>query len=165
MRSVSLDPRLIHLVPFAMGKRWGFSILSCLSVVTIAFGQGTTSRVVGTLQDPTGSVVPNAAIKLINEATRVTFETTTSAAGTYAFEAVQPGSYELNVEANGFRKLVSRGNLVTIGQPATINVRLEVGAVTEQIMVEASAETVQTSSSGNYGNLVSRQAVTDLPIV
>src|SRR5204862_4694690 len=114
--------------------------LLCAS--TIAFGQGTTSRVVGTLQDSTGSVVPNASVKLINEGTRVTFETATSAAGTYVFEAVQPGSYELDVEANGFRKFVSRGNPATIGQPATINVRLEVGAVTEQIMVEASAETV-----------------------
>jgi hypothetical protein len=130
-----------------------------------AFTQGTTSRVLGTVQDSTGAVVPNASVKLINEGTRVTFETKTSAAGTYAFEAVQPGSYELAVEATGFRKFSSRANPVTIGQPATINVKLEVGSIVDTVEVTASSETVQTSTSGNFGNLVTQQALADLPIV
>ncbi len=104
-------------------------------------------------------------MKLVNEGTRVAFETKTSTSGTYTFEAVQPGSYELDVEGAGFRRFVSTGNQVTIGQPATINVKLELGAVTDRIEVQASAETVQTSTSGNLGNLVSETAVTDLPIV
>jgi len=136
-----------------------------LCACAAAFAQGTTSRILGTVQDPTGSVVPGAAVKLVNEGTRVTFSTTTSAAGTYVFEAVQPASYEIDVEAAGFRRFTSRGNQVTIGQPATVNVKLEVGAVTEQLFVDASAELVQTGASGNYGNLVSQQAVMHLPIV
>src|SRR5215813_5081346 len=72
------------------------------------WGQGTTSRVLGTVLDATGSAVPNAAVKLTNEGTRVAFDTKTSDAGTYVFEAVQPGSYELDVEAGGFRKFASR---------------------------------------------------------
>ena len=81
----------------------------------------------GTVQDSSGAVVPDASVKLVNEGTRVTFETTTSAAGAYAFEAVQPGTYRLDVEASGFRKFISRNNVVTIGQPTTVNVKLEVG--------------------------------------
>ncbi len=73
-------------------------------------------------------MVPGVTVKLVNEGTRVTFETKTSATGTYVFEAVQPGSYELDVEAAGFRTFTSTGNLVTIGQPTAINVKLEVGA-------------------------------------
>jgi hypothetical protein len=130
-----------------------------------AFAQGTTSRVLGTVQDATGAVVPGVTVKLINEGTRVTFDTKTSASGTYVFEAVQPGSYELDAEATGFRTSTSVGNLVSIGQPATINVKLEVGAISDRVEVEASAEVVQTGTSGNYGNLVSEQAVQDLPIV
>src|SRR5262245_51294972 len=117
----------------------------------MAFAQGTTSRVLGTVLDPSGAAVANAAVKLINEGTQVSFTTNTSEAGAYAFEAVQPGSSELQVEAAGFRRFVSKGNQVTIGQPATINARLEVGALAEQVVVEATAGTVQTSSSGNYG--------------
>src|SRR5207247_2637530 len=69
------------------------------------------------------------------------------------------------IESAGFRRFVSTGNKVTIGQPATINAKLEVGALAEAVEVSASAEAVQTSSSGNYGNLISTQQVMDLPIV
>jgi hypothetical protein len=130
-----------------------------------AFAQGTTSRVLGTVLDPSGAVVSGATVKLINEGTKVTFSAVSSGAGAFTFEAVQPGAYELNVEAAGFRRFVSHNNQVTIGQPATLNARLEVGALAEQVVVEATGDLVQTSTSGNLGNLVPQQAVMDLPIV
>jgi hypothetical protein len=138
-----------------------FFVCACAT----AFGQGTTSRVLGTVQDSSGAVVPAATVKLVNEGTRITFTATTSSAGSYVFEAVQPGSYELDVEAAGFRNFVSHGNDVAIGQPATINVKLDIGAMTDKVEVTGSSEVVQTSTSGNYGNLVSQEAVMDLPIV
>jgi hypothetical protein len=146
-------------------RRLGDLTLLLLCACGAAFAQGTTSRVLGTVEDATGAVVPGVTVKLVNEGTRVTFDTKTSATGTYVFEAVQPGSYELDVEAAGFRTSISTGNLVTIGQPATINVKLEVGAIADKVEVQATAEMVQTGTSGNYGNLVSEQAVRDLPIV
>jgi hypothetical protein len=60
---------------------------------------------------------------------------------------------------------VSTGNLLTIGQPMTVNAKLTVGAINEKMEVVASAETVQTSTSGNFGNLVDQVAVANLPIV
>ncbi len=147
-------------------KGLGISFLSLLLLSnTPGFSQGTTSRALGTVLDPSGSAVAVAAVKLTNEASRIAFTTQTSDAGAFAFEALQPGSYELEVEAAGFRRFVSRANRVTIGQPATINARLDIGAVTEQVVVEASAEAVQTSSSGNFGNLLTQQALTDLTVV
>src|SRR5215831_14942407 len=145
--------------------RSGARILFLFVCACAAWSQGTTSRVLGTVVDSSGAVVPNAAVKLTNEGTRVAFDTKTSEAGTYVFEAVQPGSYQLDVEAGGFRKFASRNNVVSIGQPATINVRLEVGAVVDTVEVVSAVETVQTGTSGNYGNLISGQAVKDLPIV
>src|SRR4029077_623078 len=68
------------------------SVCACGSLL----GQGTTSRVLGTVQDASGAVVPAATVKLVNERTRITFTSTTSSAGSYVFEAVQPGSYELD---------------------------------------------------------------------
>jgi hypothetical protein len=93
-----------------------------------ALAQGTTSRVVGTVIDPSGAPVANAGVRLINEATRGVFTTRASEIGTYVFEAVQSGSYTVEVEALGFRTFVSRQNQVTIGQPTTVNVTLEVGS-------------------------------------
>ncbi len=127
--------------------------------------QGTTSRVLGVVQDPSGAAVPAAAVQLINEGTRAAFAVKTSDSGAYAFEAVQSGSYTVSVEAAGFKKFVSKGNAVAIGQPTTVNVTLEVGAVAEQIEVSGTAEAVQTSTSGNYGNLFTERLIRDLPIV
>lgn len=142
------------------------NLAACLcACAATAFAQGTTSRVLGTVLDPTGSAVPGATVKLTNEGTKIAFSTTTSSAGTYIFEAVQPGAYEITAEAAGFRRFLTRNIQISIGQPATVNVKLEVGAVTEQVTVEGSAETVQTSTSGNYGNLIPQQAIMDLPIV
>ncbi len=148
-----------------MGKRGFFSLMFFVCACASAYGQGTTSRVLGTVQDSSGAVVPEASVKLINEGTRVTFEARTSSSGTYAFEAVQPGSYQVDVEASGFRKFSSRGNVVNIGQPSTVNVKLELGTLVDTVEVQSSAEVVQTSNSGNYGNVISGTAVKDLPIV
>ena len=116
-------------------RKIGVLTLVFLCACGAAFAQGTTSRVLGTVEDSSSAVVPGVTVKLVNEGTRVTFETKTSATGTYVFEAVQPGSYELDVEAAGFRTFTSTGNLVTIGQPATINVKLEVGAIADKVEV------------------------------
>ncbi len=148
-----------------MGQRGVLSLALAVCACVSVFGQGTTSRVLGSVQDATGAVMPNASVKLINEGTRVTFETKTSATGAYAFEAVQTGSYRLEVEATGFRKYSSTGNVVSIGQPTTINVKLEVGTLIDTVEVQSQAEAVQTSTSGNYGNLIAGAQVNDLPIV
>jgi hypothetical protein len=146
-------------------RKSGANLLLLFVCACAAWAQGTTSRVIGTVLDPTGSAVPNASVRLINEGTRVTFETKSSDAGNYVFDAVQPGTYELDVESSGFRKFTSRGNQVNIGQPSTINVRLDVGTLVDTVEVSSAVENVQTSTSGNYGNLISSQAVKDLPIV
>ena len=78
---------------------------------------------------------------------------------------MQSGAYRLDVEASGFRKYASRNNLVNIGQPTTVNVKLEVGTQVDTVEVQSAAEAVQTSTSGNYGNLISGTAIKDLPIV
>ncbi len=148
-----------------MGEKGFYSLVFFVCACSTAFGQGTTSRVLGTVQDSSGAVVPAATVKLINEGTRQTFEARTSAAGAYAFEAVQTGAYQLDVEAQGFRKFTSHNNLVDIGQPTTVNVKLEVGTLVDTVEVQSAAEAVQTSNSGNYGNLISGTAVADLPIV
>ena len=93
-------------------RKLGVSTLLLLCACEAALAQGTTSRVLGTVQDATGAVVPGVTVKLINEGTRVTFDTKTSVTGTYFFEAVQPGSYELDVEAAGFRTFSSTATII-----------------------------------------------------
>jgi len=134
-------------------------------ISTSLYAQGTSSRAVGTVQDSSGAAVPGATVRLINEGTNSVFTATSSDAGAYAFEAVQPGTYTVTVEASGFKKFTSKGNPVNIGQPMTVNINLELGQVSETVEVAGTYETVQTSSSGNFGNVFAGNVIRDLPIV
>lgn len=144
---------------------WALRALCALCFSTLVFAQGTTSRVLGVVQDPSGASVAGAKVTLTNEGTGVEFTTTTSEVGAYVFEAVQVGSYSVAVEARGFKRFVSRNNQVTIGQPATVNVTLQVGELAQSVEVSGTAELVQTSTSGNFGNLMTGTQIRDLPIV
>ncbi|MGH9942539.1 MAG: carboxypeptidase regulatory-like domain-containing protein [Pyrinomonadaceae bacterium] len=144
------------------------SILLSLVAATLgggAWAQGTASRVTGTVLDPSGAVVPGATVTLTNEGTRVAFTTETTDAGTYVFDSVQVGIYTVTVERQGFKRFVSTTNQVNVNQPATIDAALEVGGLEDTVQVVASAELVQTSSSGNFGNTVEERAIETLPIV
>ena len=141
------------------------SLLLCSLISFSALSQGTTSRVTGTVTDQSGGGVPNATVILTNTATTVAFTTTTSAGGVYVFDSVQVGDYTITVQKDGFKKFVSSSNPVSLSQPTTVDVKLEVGAVTDTIQVDAAAELVQTSSSGNFGNTVEQRALETLPIV
>src|SRR5437588_10622592 len=100
--------------------RFCFATLLCL-LSSLLFGQGTSSRVVGTVVDATGASVPDATVTLTNEGSRVAFTTKTTSAGTYVFDAVQVGIYTIEVTADGFKKFVARGNQVNIARPNTVN--------------------------------------------
>jgi hypothetical protein len=130
-----------------------------------AHAQGTTSRVVGTVIDTSGGRIPGATVTLTNEATGVSFTSVTTDAGAYGFEAVQVGRYTLAVELQGFKKFVSTGNQVNIGDPATINATLEPGAIAESVEVRASTQVVQTSTSGNLGTTFDQRTIESLPIL
>jgi hypothetical protein len=149
--------------------RKSLPLLSAMLAVALAcgaaFAQGTTSRVVGTVQDPGGAVVPDATVTLTNEATKVSFETTTTSAGAYVFESVQVGTYTITVEKTGFKRFLSAGNELNIGQPMTVNVTMELGQVSEVVEVRSGAEVVQTSSSGNFGSLLNQRMIVDLPLL
>ena len=134
-------------------------------VSSLAMGQGTTSRVTGTVIDEKGSAVPGAVVMLTSEATQTSITTETTSSGIYVFDSVQVGAYTVTVEKQGFKKFVSTGNQANVNQPTTVNVTLEVGAIEQVVQVMASAEAVQTSSSGNFGNTVEERSLEALPIV
>jgi hypothetical protein len=149
-----------------LNARRAFLLTALLLIVSsLAMGQGTSSRVTGTVLDQAGAAVPGATVTLTNEATKVSFNTDTSSSGNYVFDSVQVGSYSVTIEKQGFKKYVSTGNQINVNQPATVDVTLEVGGIADVVTVQATAELVQTSSSGNFGNTVEQRALEALPIV
>ncbi len=136
-------------------------VLTCSGL----FSQGTTSRLTGTLTDASGAAIPGVPVRLTNEGTGQPFTTSTSENGAFFFESIQVGTYSVAVEAGGFKKFLAKGNVVSIGQPTTVNIALEVGTLAESVEVSGAYEQVQTSTSGNIGNIFSERVIQDLPIV
>jgi hypothetical protein len=140
-----------------------FSLLITFACLLAA--QGTTSRVTGAVSDSSGASISGARLQLTNSETGVSFNSVSSDSGVFVFEAIQVGTYSLSAEQAGFKKWTGRNIRLNIGQPATVNIRMEVGAVTESVEVAESYEAVQTSSSGNFGNVFTEKVIKDLPIV
>ena len=127
--------------------------------------QGTTSRVVGTVTDSTGAVLPGASVTLTNESTGVSFTTVSGDVGRYAFDAVQVGRYTLTVELQGFKRFVATANDVRIGEPTVVNATLTTGGIAETVEVTAASEVVQTNTSGNLGSTFDQRTIESLPIL
>ena len=123
----------------------------------------STSQIKGTVQDPSGSVVPGAEVTVTQTDTGVTRNVTTGADGSYLFTELPVGPYQLQVVKAGFSKSVQSGIVLQIASNPTINVTLKVGAASEQVVVEAAAAMVETQNSG-VGQVIDQQRVVDLPL-
>ena len=140
-------------------------LLLAFCLITVANGQGTTSRVTGSVRDADGASIPGALVTLTNEATGVSFTAQSSDSGTYSFDLVQVATYTISIEKQGFKKFVSQNNAVNVNQPLTVNATLETGAVQETVLVPAAGEQVQVSTSGNLGTTIEQRTLESLPIV
>ncbi|MBA3354073.1 MAG: carboxypeptidase regulatory-like domain-containing protein, partial [Blastocatellia bacterium] len=147
--------------PFAFALVLFALLLSSHSVS----GQGTTSRVTGTVTDSAGGAVPAATVTLTNEGTNNTSTTETNDSGDYVFDLIQPGIYSVTVEKPGFKKFVTSRNNVQVNIPATINMMLEIGDVSAVVSVEGTASLVTTATSGNVGSTLDQRELQALPIV
>jgi hypothetical protein len=128
-----------------------------------AVAQVLYGSVVGAVQDPSGAVVPNAKVSLTNKATGVSREVVTDGSGRYAILSVLPGGYDLKVIASGFRTSTRTSIDITINTVTRENITLEVGQMTEQVTVAASAVVLQTDKS-DVRTEISGETVQNLPL-
>jgi len=125
------------------------------------FAQVTTS-VTGLVSDPTGAGVPNASIEIQNIDTSAKRDTVTDASGVYSVQQISPGRYRIAAKATGFSAALINDIRLLVNTPATINIKLEVGAVTETVSV--SAESVQLNTvDASMGNSVGTKPILQLP--
>jgi Carboxypeptidase regulatory-like domain len=120
-------------------------------------------EITGTTQDPTGALVPNARISLINDDTGVKLTTQSTATGTYVFDDVFPGKYSMEVEAPGFKKYVVHNVIVHVQQVTAVDAKLAPGNVQESVSVTAANPLLQ-SESAQLGQSISNQAINELPL-
>ncbi len=147
--------------------RKGFSLICSLLALLLMSGavmaQNPLGRIVGTVVDQTGAVVPGATVSIVNEGTGLQQTGTTTAEGAFIFAQLQPGNYTVKVEAKGFKTRSYTEAKVDPGQDYSLAVRMDIGETSETVTVQAGADIVNTSSP-EVNNTVAKRQIIDLPL-
>jgi carboxypeptidase family protein/TonB-dependent receptor-like protein len=139
-------------------------LFSALFVFTsVALGQNT-GTISGTVQDQSGAVVAGATVKAQNPATSFSRETTSATNGFYRLDQLPVGTYTISVEATGFKKSVTQAIALSVNDSLTLDVKLEVGQVSEVVTVSEAPSAVNTETSV-VGRTVDNRTLNDLPIL
>lgn len=142
-------------------SRW--LVVLCFVSSTFLLAQSTGGRILGRVADPSGAVLANVKVTLVNEATGSTREAMTSDSGDYVLVEVQPGSYRVEFEQRGFKKNVQKNVVVQVNQVVTLNTTLQLGATQEVVEVTGEAPLVETTST-QMGAVVNQRSVSQLPL-
>ena len=125
--------------------------------------QAVNASVSGIVRDKTGSVIPNATIRVMNVGTNITQTVTTNSAGEYNVLNLQPADYKLEVSAPGFGGYVQTGITLDVDQKASIDVALELGATSSTVTVAADANQVDATDV-TLSDVVNGTEIRDLPL-
>src|SRR3954471_8077996 len=129
----------------------GFIVLFAVYtlIAQCCFAQTFSSSIAGVVTDPSGSVVPGAKVHLRNMGTNDVRDTTTTPAGTYKFDNLLPGTYEIRAEASGFKTYVQSNMILRASTAATVNVPFTVGGAEQSVQVTSEAVLLDTESATN----------------
>src|ERR1700691_5855314 len=134
-----------------------------LSVSVISsFAQEATSRLDGTVTDAQGAVVPDAKVDLVKKSEGQSFSTRTDGKGYWVVASLPSDTYSITITKTGFKTEKLEAVMLAAGVPATVNTKLEVGALTETIEVSGGAEVVQSDTATVSETLQGNQ-IHDLP--
>lgn len=145
-----------------------FSCWLCLFLAagSLCYGQSSAinGEITGIVTDPSGAGVSGATVQVTNTGTGFKETAKTIESGLYRFPLLPLGSYDLNVQAQGFSEYRQTGIVVTVRAAATVDVALQVGATSTQVTVSSDALITDPSRS-DLGSTLSHSTVINLPLV
>ena len=143
---------------------FSLTMLALLITARATWAQDATGKIVGNVTDASGAVVPGASVVVTSIDTKVSKQTVTDNRGFYQVLQLPIGYYEVSAQATGFSKNVTKpSSALEINQTLRVDLRLEVGAATTQIVVDALPSNVETQNS-TVGGTVTGQAIFELPL-
>lgn len=120
--------------------------------------------IVGRLADPEGGAVPGVNLKLINVDTGITRESISNQQGDYRIDFVQPGKYTLTAERSGFKKADVTSFTVQVGQLQRIDITLEVGQISEQVLISSNESSPINTENSTLGEVIDNSKIQNLPL-
>jgi hypothetical protein len=145
-----------------MKRVFTIALLAAILVPSAAFAQVDRATLTGTVKDTAGAVVPGATVSITNVATNTASHQTTTDTGEYLFVSLIPGKYQIDVELSGFKK-TSQTVTLEVAQRARVDATLEVGAVTESVQVNETAQ-ILNANDATLGAVISQTQVANLPL-
>src|SRR5499433_2528852 len=133
-----MSSSVLHAAHLRFGSLF---LITALALVCLALPQNlaaqvaTTGKITGVVNDASGAGVPDATVTVKSTALFAPKSTTTQADGSFLFDLLPLGTYELSIKASGFRTFTQTGIVLTAGFTATANAKLQVGDVTESVSV------------------------------
>jgi hypothetical protein len=112
-------------------------LVLCFAVAQLVFGQSQNGSISGVVTDNSGAVVPQAKVTLVSTERNVTSVVETDSQGRYSFPSLLPATYDLSVDAAGFKGYVQRGILLLANQTSRIDATLQVGDASTKVEVTA----------------------------
>jgi hypothetical protein len=146
-------------------RRVATCLLSVVLLASFSLAQQLTGTLSGTVADSAGAVVPNAKVTMKNAASGDVRTTVSNGSGYFAVTAVQPGSYTVSIEAQGFKTWARTGIAFAQGDNHTLaNIKLEVGNVSETVEIKAGADVV-IPDNAEVSTTLNTELIQDTPIV
>ncbi len=151
----------------SISKLPAIRILVLLSFVGIlqqaARAQGVTASITGSITDPSGAPIPSASVIATDQDRGTQVSARTNDAGIYNLSQLPVGTYSVRVEASGFQTAVERSVLLVLNQAAKIDIKLQVGAVSQTVEVNSEAPVLQTETTELSTN-INAKTISDLPL-
>jgi Carboxypeptidase regulatory-like domain/TonB dependent receptor len=137
--------------------------LLLLAFLVPAWAQKDTGAIVGTVRDTTGAVIVDAAVEVTDVERGETFTTTTNQSGEFVASPLHVGRYKVTVAKAGFKKAVSQTVDLNVQDRVAVNIALQVGQISEEMIVNATAPLLETETS-ELGQVVDQKRVSNLPL-
>ncbi|MBI2686327.1 MAG: TonB-dependent receptor [Acidobacteria bacterium] len=137
-------------------------IVTLLLALTSLSAQDFRSSLAGTVTDPAGGAVSGAKVRAVNTQTNAATEASTNDSGRYSISFLIPGPYVLTVEAPGFKQFVRQNVELQISSAVGLDVRLELGAITDRVTVTAQLSQLETETASR-GGIVDNDLLAGVP--
>lgn len=145
-------------------KKLSLSVALLLVLLSTSWGQGSNEGAIyGTITDALGAVVAGAEVTVVNQATRLTRNTTSDDSGNYRVDFLPPGEYDIEIRRQGFETAKLTDIKLLVGQVRKVDSSLKIGSITSEVSVSVEGAALNTTN-GQRGDVIEKNEISKLPL-